>query len=54
MAAMEQGREVDAAGDPKGAVRPKGTDSAKVIQVIVTEPLEGFGTGNDPCKIKKQ
>lgn len=41
-------------GDQKSAVRPRGTDSAKVIQVIVTESLEGLGTGNDPCRIKKQ
>lgn len=29
--------------------RPRGTDSAKVIQVIVTEALEGRGTNDDPC-----
>lgn len=34
--------------------RPRGTDSAKVIQVIVTEALEGSGTQEDPCWIKTQ
>lgn len=34
--------------------RPRGTDSAKVIQVIVTEALEGKGTESDPCKIQKR
>ncbi len=34
--------------------RPRGTDSARVIQVIVTEALEGNGTEKDPCQIKKQ
>lgn len=33
--------------------RPRGTDSAKVIQVIVTEALEGLGTEADLCKIQK-
>lgn len=32
------------------AVRPRGTDSARVIQVIVTESLEGTGTEDDPCR----
>lgn len=34
--------------------RPRGTDSAKVIQVIVTEALDGRGTEEDPCKIQKR
>ena len=34
--------------------RPRGTDSAKVIQVIVTEALEGAGTEDDPCRIQKR
>jgi len=38
----------------KNAVRPRGTDSAKVIEVIVTEALEGRGTMDDPCYIKTQ
>lgn len=38
----------------ENTVRPKGTDSAKVIQVIVTEALEGRGTENDPCFIQKK
>ena len=34
------------------SVRPRGTDIAKVIQVIVTKSLEGIGTEEDPCKIQ--
>lgn len=34
--------------------RPRGTDSAKVIQVIVTEALEGIGTDDDPCRIQRR
>lgn len=29
--------------------RPRGTDSAKVIQVIETTALRGKGTQDDPC-----
>lgn len=36
------------------AVRPRGTDSAKVIQVIVTEALEGAGTEDDPCRMQRR
>lgn len=32
------------------AIRPRGTDSAKVIQVIVTESLVGLGTEEDPVR----
>lgn len=35
-------------------VRPRGTDSAKVIQVIVTESVRGEGTEEDQCRIVKQ
>lgn len=38
----------------KNTVRPRGADSAKVIQVIQTKALEGYGTKDDPCKIKVQ
>ena len=31
-------------------VRPRGTDSAKVIQVIVTESVVGRGTEEDPTR----
>lgn len=34
----------------KKAARPRGTDSAKVIQVIRTVALEGRGTIDDPCR----
>lgn len=34
--------------------RPRGTDSAKVIQVIVTESLRGEGTEKDLCRIVTQ
>lgn len=38
----------------KETARPRGTDSAKVIQVIETKSLAGTGTENDPCCIKVQ
>ena len=31
--------------------RPRGTDSAKVIQVIETRALRGWGTKEDMCRI---
>lgn len=31
-------------------VRPRGTDSAKVIRVIVTESVVGRGTEEDPIR----
>ena len=31
-------------------VRPRGTDSARVIQVIETRAIEGRGTPDDPCR----
>ena len=34
--------------DEKMTARPRGTDSAKVIQVIVTEAIEGRGIEDDP------
>lgn len=40
-------------GNQKTA-RPRGTDSARVIQVIETTALLGTGTIDDPCKIVKQ
>ena len=36
------------------AARPRGTDSAKVVQVIVTEALEGSGTADDPCRTQRR
>lgn len=33
---------------------PRGTDSAKVIQVIETHSLCGEGTTKDPCRIVTQ
>lgn len=35
-------------------VRARGTDSARVIQVIETNALRGDGTQDDPCRIVKQ
>ena len=32
-------------------VRPRGTDSAEVIQVIQTKSLRGEGTQQDLCRI---
>lgn len=34
--------------------RPRGTDSAKVIQVIETTALRGEGTEKDKCREVKQ
>ena len=35
-------------------IRPRGTDSAVVIQVIRTRSLSGIGTKEDPCRILTQ
>lgn len=34
----------------KNAVRPRGTDSARVIRVIETRAIRGIGTENDLCR----
>lgn len=34
--------------------RPRGTDSARVIQVIETKGLRGIGTEEDLCRIVTQ
>lgn len=34
----------------KETARPRGTDSARVIQVIETKALCGAGTDEDPCR----
>ena len=31
-------------------VRPRGTDSARVIQVVETRSIEGYGTPEDVCR----
>lgn len=35
-------------------IRARGTDSARVIEVIETTALRGSGTMNDPCEIVTQ
>lgn len=35
-------------------VRPRGTDSAKVIQVIETQSLVGTGLSDDPVRVLTQ
>lgn len=40
--------------EDRKSVRPRGTDAARVIQVIETEALEGCGTPEDPIIMKKQ
>ena len=40
--------------EQKATARPRGADSAKVIQVIETRALEGRGTEDDPCRIRVQ
>lgn len=32
------------------SARPRGVDSAKVVQVIETKALKGNGTDDDPCR----
>jgi hypothetical protein len=34
----------------KELVRPRGTDSAQLVNVIKTESLRGKGTEDDPCR----
>lgn len=36
--------------DEKKTARPRGTDSAKVIQVIETRSIRGTGTQEDPVR----
>ena len=38
----------------KETARPRGTDSAKVIQVIETKALAGRGTYDEPCRTVTQ
>ena len=40
--------------DQNKNARPRGTDAAKVIQVIQTEALEGSGTKDDPFRIQRR
>jgi hypothetical protein len=35
-------------------VKARGTDSAQLIEVILTEALRGDGTENSPCRIVRQ
>ena len=34
----------------KNTVRPRGTDSARVIQVVETKSIRGIGDENDLCR----
>lgn len=36
--------------EDKKTVRPRGTDSARVIQVIETKSIRGTGTEDDLCR----
>lgn len=40
--------------DNKKTARPRGTDSAKIISVIETESIAGYGTEEDPVRPVKQ
>ena len=40
--------------EQKKTARPRGTDGAKLMTVIVTEALEGSGTEEDPCRIQRR
>lgn len=42
--------EVEIMVGKKETARPRGTDSARVIQVIETKALCGAGTEEDPCR----
>ena len=37
--------------DQQETVRPRGTDSARVTQLIETRSIEGRGTPDDPCRV---
>lgn len=52
-AVVSHGLDVAMRGFPKPA-RPRAVDSAKVMQVIVTESLRGRGSGDDLCRIVTQ
>ena len=49
----EQAKEMNSVCQSKN-VRPRGTDSAKVIQVIEKISLRGIGTDTDPVRAVKQ
>ena len=36
--------------DKAEPARPRGTDAARVIQVVETKALAGLGTAEDPCR----
>lgn len=36
------------------AVRPRGTDSARVIEVVETKSIRGMGTEDDVCRYVTQ
>lgn len=38
----------------QNTIRPRGTDKARVIQVIETQSLCGYGTENDPGRVLRQ
>lgn len=46
----EKGGENVMMNPQKETARPRGTDSARVIQVIVTEAIEGRGIEADPVR----
>lgn len=50
---LRSAKEVNRMDENKN-VRPRGTDSAKVIQVIETISLRGIGTDTDPVRAVKQ
>lgn len=38
----------------KNTARPRGTDSALIVEVIMTQSLMGEGTESDPCRLVTQ
>lgn len=35
-------------------VRPRGTDSARLVTLIETKAIQGYGTDDDPVRLKTQ
>ncbi len=38
----------------RNTVRPRGTDSARLVTLIETKAIQGYGTADDPVRLKTQ
>ena len=38
----------------RNTVRPRGTDSARLVTLIETRAIQGYGTDDDPVRTKTQ